>query len=451
MKYFLSFFLFACFVSYSFSQDVKPSSTSLTIYQMDYCIVRQKLEFNLFDQVAKINFDKFPTKLVENSVFLNFEGEVLEESFSFKMLDFMSSLREAIGKNITLVNPQNISYKGKLAYVEDEEIILNLDDGSSLFVKDLEGYSILIDNYALNFTTKPVIQWFLKPKKSGLQSANLVYHTRGLSWNTKYFIYLDDVNSKLSLSAWVMLQNNSGIDFKDSKVTILEGDVNIQNYYVPDFKRAEALSSAMVKQDVSEQPVFEYYKYDFPQNITLNNGESKLLKIFSTKDVAYKKTYKYSINTWLPVFTKSNPNIFITFANQKNNNLGFLLPKGQADFYFIGKNELEFVGQNTIGASLENEDVSTFVGKANDIVVEVIANEITTISENLKRVRIELNLKNFKKTEAVCEVEYFESSPFDFIEANIKPKEKKPQRLVFEIPLKPQSSFNFSFIVNLKR
>ncbi len=452
MKNFLTFILFVCLVYSSFSQEVKSNSISLTIYQMDYCIVRQKLEFNLFDQVSKIYFDKFPTKLVENSVSLSFDGEVLEQSFSLKRGDFISALKEAIGKDITLVNPQNISYKGKLAYVEGEEIVLNLDDGSSLFVKNLENYSILINNYAFNYTTKPAVQWLLKPKKSGGQSANLVYHSRGLSWNAKYFIYLDEKNSKLSISAWALLQNNSGIDFKDSKVTILEGDVNIQSYYVSDYmRRTEALSSGLLKQDVQEHPVFEYYKYEFPQNITLSNGESKLLKIFTANDVAYKKTYKYSVNTWLPVFSKDNPNIFITFTNKKNNNLGFLLPKGQADFYFVGKEELEFVGQNIIPTSLEDEEVSTFVGKAKDIVIKVVANEITTISENLQRVRIELNLRNFKKTDTVCEVEFLENSPFDLINSNVKPKEKKPQQLLFEISLKPQSSFNFNFIVNIKR
>jgi len=183
----------------------------------------------------------------------------------------------------------------------------------------------------------------------------------------------------------------------------------------------------------------------------LNDGETKLLKIFSASNVPYKKTFRYTLNTWTQPNTRDNPYILISFVNSKANNLGFLIPRGQADFYFTSKNDVEFVGQNNIRSSLEGEQVETFVGKATDISIQVISNETRTISENLQEVRMELLIKNFKKSETSCEIEYLENSSFELVNSNIKPKEKQPQRLLFEIPWKPQSSFNFAFTVQIKR
>ena len=434
-----------------FSQEVKINSTSLTLYQSNYAIVKQQIEFNASADYTRLVFDKFPKDLVENSFNLLFDGEILEQSIDLKKVDFNTALRNAIGKEVNLIQPQKLSQKGKLVLVGEDEIALNLDDGSSLFVKDLEGYSILINNYPLDYQAKPIAKWILKPRKSGLNSAFLVYHTRGLSWTTKYFIYLDEQNQKLSISAYANLQNFSGMDFTNVRLSIVEGEILTKSAPTYDYRMEKLAATSEFSRSVAETPSFEYYKYDFPQSVSLNDGETKLLKIFSASNVPYKKTFRYTLNTWTQPNTRDNPYILISFVNSKANNLGFLIPRGQADFYFTSKNDVEFVGQNNIRSSLEGEQVETFVGKATDISIQVISNETRTISENLQEVRMELLIKNFKKSETSCEIEYLENSSFELVNSNIKPKEKQPQRLLFEIPWKPQSSFNFAFTVQIKR
>jgi len=449
----LSFFSFAiihlvCFTI--FSQELKIKSTSLTLYQSNYAIVKHQIEFNSTSDYTRLSFDNFPKDLVENSINFQFDGEILEQSFSQKKNDLNIALRNAIGKEVNLIQPQKISHKGKLALVDEDEIALNLDDGSSLFVKDLEGYTIIINNYPLNYQTKPVANWFLKPRKSGLNSAFLVYHTRGLSWSTKYFVYLDEQTQKLSISAYSHLQNFSGVDFSSIKLSVVEGEL-FTSPPAYEFRVEKLATSAELNRTVTETPSFEYYKFEFPQTINLNDGETKLLKIFSANNVAFKKTYRYALNTWVRPNTRDNPYILISFSNSKSNNLGFLLPRGQADFYIVNKSDLEFVGQNKIRSAREGEQVETFVGKASDIAIQVVANETKTISENLQEVRFELMVSNFKKVETSCEIEFTENLSIELVNSNIKPKEKQPQRLLFEIPLKPQSSFNFVFVVQIRR
>jgi hypothetical protein len=70
--------------------------------------------------------------------------------------------------------------------------------------------------------------------------------------------------------------------------------------------------------------------------------------------------------------TKSNPKVWVMreFSNSADNNLGMPLPRGRMRFYRRDGQQLEFIGENTIDHTPQDELVRVYTGNAFDLVGE---------------------------------------------------------------------------------
>lgn len=456
----LFFLIMGLFLSLSevLSQEFSTKSTSLTVYQNNFGTVQQTIELKLSTSPAKFSFPLPSTNIVPTSIFLTFEGDVLEQSLTENFGLFENWKEKAIGKEITLLTSNGQVYKGQLALFDGDELVLNTNDNNSIYLKDLEGVSIVFNNYQFQQGKKPEVNWLLKPKKTGTQTANLFYHTNGVTWSTRYYAYLDDNKQTLNLFAKAAIQNRTGIDFDNVDLRIVEGELNIQQDYSPRPMKAMgtfdalAVSNASIESFESEKNLFEYYQYTYPQKITLKNNETKLLQMFTAEKVPYKKKYTYTLSNYPQLDRKVKPQIQISFKNSKEDNLGMLIPMGQVDFYMKTNDRIEFLGETRIRTVPIGDETKLNIGSATDLAVEVKNADEITIGKNATERNFKLVCYNFKDKEATIEITYYtQSQSTELIKSNIKPKEQLPSKLVFDVPIKGNSQTELSFTIQSKK
>lgn len=451
--FYLNLVIILC-ANLALGQELSPIQTSLTIYQNNYATVKQDVEFNLAGSPATISYNIPSLNIVSESVFFTFKGEILSQSYVQTPDAFEFWLKNGIGKEATILFPNGVSYKGKLSFYNRDAAIFTLEDGKTLLVNDLRNSSIMFNDYPFKEPEPSKITWQLKSNKTGKNTGMLVYHTSGINWRSKYYVYLDEEKQKLSIYNWAMINNKSGMDFNDVNLKIIAGALNIISgspfYYEPTSTRSEAVFKSVSSFD-TEKPLFEYFQYTFHEKITLKNNETKLLKIFTAENVAYKKTYVYYLNSYPLLDSKESPIARINFVNTKQNNLGVLLPSGQMDVYVTDKGNIELIGQSNIQTTPTGDEVSVNVGKVSDISIEVKQAESSSIIQDNYVRKFKLLCHNFKNKEAVVEINYSDPFAFEVLNSNIPPKVVETQKLIFEVPIKANSTFELTFSLQTKK
>ncbi|MCX7909801.1 MAG: hypothetical protein N2560_09870 [Ignavibacteria bacterium] len=440
----------------SFAQNITPKQTNITIYQNNYATVQQEIEFTLNNIPSYLTFTFPSLNIVSSSIMINFNGEVLEQNFSTTINTLDSWLKNSIGKELTLIGPNGLSYKGKLSLLTSDELIVNTEDKKTVYVTDLEGFTLLFNNHEFIQPEKTKVTWLLKPNKTGKNNGTLLYHISGLNWQGKYYLYLDDEKKRLNLIVWAVISNQSGMDFENVNLKIIEGELNIYSIFQT-FASIEALSGnedsrKMVMGSFEPQKeIFEYFQYSYPQKTNLKDYEIKQLKLNSAENVPYKKTYSYDLSPYPALNTKEKPSVNISFVNNKQNNLGFLFPKGQADIYIVDNNNYNLIGQSSIKTTPIGDEININIGKVTDMAVEVKKAETIKISQNLIERRFLVVCYNFKNQDTKIDINFTEQLSFELTKSNIQPKIKDVSKLVFEVPVKANSSSELNFTIQVKQ
>ena len=74
---------------------------------------------------------------------------------------------------------------------------------------------------------KPQLEWLVGNNKEGQHKTEISYLAGQLSWTCNYVALLDKNDTKLDLTGWVTITNNSGTAFKKAGLKLVAGDVNL--------------------------------------------------------------------------------------------------------------------------------------------------------------------------------------------------------------------------------
>ncbi|MFN3780747.1 MAG: hypothetical protein ACK4SO_01070, partial [Candidatus Kapaibacteriota bacterium] len=111
------------------------------------------------------------------------------------------------------------------------------------------------------------------------------------------------------------------------------------------------------------------------------------------------------------------------------------------------KNATEFIGSCEIQSISVGDMALLNAGNASDLVVEVMKAEHTQYSTTLTERRYTVVCYNFKNKEASIVIDYYDTQPLALINTNFKPQVEESSRLVFNLPIKPNSSVELRFAV----
>jgi hypothetical protein len=262
---------------------------------------------------------------------------------------------------------------------------------------------------------KPQLEWLVENSRPGQHKTEISYLAGQLSWDANYVALLNKDDSKLDLTGWVTLTNNSGTSFKDAGLKLVAGDVNV----VQDEMRGGRMEAdvMMMKSNApqfKQTELFEYKLYTLQRHTDINNNETKQVELVSGKSVSSKKVFIYDgladqWRSWYRNYSYRNQGsfgqqsntkvgVFVTFKNDEKSGLGIPLPKGKVRVYKRDDDGKEqFIGEDQIDHTPKDEEIKLYLGNAFDIVGERAQTDFKSVAGGrVVEETIQIKVRNHK-------------------------------------------------------
>jgi len=423
-----------------FGQEQK--SVSLTAYNNNLGVVREIRNINLQKGTATITLTDVAELIDPTSVHIKLNANVLEQNYQYDLVSLDKVLKKYINQNIQLLSSNGELIEGKLLSSFGNQIVLQKNNGGLIMIPNVDKYTFSVNSLPEGLITKPSLIWMVESKQAGAQEAEITYQTRGINWHAEYVAVLNKDDSALDLNSWISLENQSGASYKNAKLKLVAGDVNIVqpqprfSGIKKDFMMAEAANQ------FEEQEFFEYHIYDLQRPTTISNNETKQISLFEAAGIKASKKYLYSNY-------RGNNKIAVSieFDNSEKNNLGMPFPKGKVRVYKSDGKSTEFVGENFIDHTPKNDKIQLKIGDAFDLISEEVQKENIRISDKVYEQVWEIKLKNHKSENVVIDVERFLGSNWEIKNSNMEYNKKDAQRIVFQAPVKTNSETIIKYTV----
>jgi len=404
--------------------DERPGEASLTIYNQQFAIVRQKLPLDLKSgkshvQVADITAHLEPDSVILRPLDTSRRLQILEQNYRNDPVtqELLLSLYE--GKTIDFVridkdgNPHVLEgkivrsgyvphYRGVSDYGQQyyqqqasfaqaggEQPVIDVNGKLQFSLPGQPVFPALADDTVL----KPTLSWELQTDKPGRLTAEFSYVTGGMNWDASYNVVAPPKGNVLELVGWVTLDNQSGRTFRDARIKLMAGDVNKvqpQRMIMRGSLGAAAfgIGGEPFGPPVKEKAFDEYHLYSLEHSTTVHDRETKQVEMVRAVGVQSKTVYVYdglridqNFQSWSAENIRQqesygilfNPKVWVMqeFKNSAENHLGMPLPKGRVRFYRRDDDgQLEFTGENEIDHTPKDENIRIYTGNAFDMTGE---------------------------------------------------------------------------------
>jgi hypothetical protein len=255
---------------------------------------------------------------------------------------------------------------------------------------------------------RPSLRWLADGEK-GNHTIQVSYLSGGLNWKADYVIKVNQAVTAGDLTGWITLSNESGIAYPNASLKLVAGDVHrVRPEARPRLAR-EMLATAVPKRGVTEETFMEYHLYTIPWKTTLKQNQQKQVELLSRAGIALSRHYTVDIPPSWPQShrqgkSKRPVNVRLSFSNSSANNLGEPLPAGIVRIYSEDQaGTLQFAGEDRIDHTPRDEEVMVTLGKAFDLVAEVLQTEFEDLSDRRNRryeSGFEVSLRNRKEQES---------------------------------------------------
>lgn len=433
-----------------YSQSKEPGGTTLTIYHQNIGVVHQQFQMNLAKGLTHIHLSAIPFNLIPSSVILDFDGDVLEQSFENKTVNLGDILKDKyLEKHIRLISKTGSVIEGTLESMNGSQVVLKRTQGDYMIVPDIWSYNISVDHFPVDSVKSPVMTWLVDSHKKGNQVVNLTYQTHGLSWNAEYIGVLNNDENEMKLDAWANLSNHTGHDYQKVHIKLVAGEINVNsNPAFQKFDRAKnAVMAAQAPGSLAERSFADYHIYDLERNVSLDNNESKQIRLFEEKTFPVKKIYICNDHMMGGSGTNKIPvNVQLKFTNAEKEGLGIPLPAGTFNMYRKDGNNLVLLGKDAITSTAEGEKVTLHVGRAFDVDGTEKLADVRKISDRMSEQDFTLSLRNHKDRSILVEVNRYlnsnsiiikTSSRYEKISANLV-------RFMINVPAKGNAKLSYT-------
>jgi len=425
-------------------------STSVTITNQNLGLVKEERVLNLEKGRQQTNLEDIPALINPASVLIESDFNVLEQNFEYDLISVDKILQKSLEKEIIIDHPEQGRIEGTLLSATSQNMILKSTDGMMQIVPRNNKQKISLKGLAADkqpFIIRPTLVWDVKASKKGSFNTNVSYLTKGLTWNADYVGLLNEDDSKITLSSWVTINNTSGKTFRDTKLKLMAGDLNLvqsgrqrpsRSYDVRPIKKPDA--------SFSEKAFFEYHLYDLNRQTDLQNNQIKQIQLFGETTGEINKIYR--VNSHSPEKTA----VIISFKNSKKNNLGMPLPQGIIRLYKKDGDEREFVGENRISHTPKNEKIDIETGKAFDIVSERTVKVVKRLSKRSERRTVEYKIRNHKKEPVSIEIveNIQQRTEVEVHSANGELIENKANKLKYKVDVAADKEYVFILEYTIK-
>ncbi|HLE31651.1 MAG TPA: hypothetical protein VJB38_03485 [Bacteroidota bacterium] len=489
------FFLFPL-VSVPLSAQTAGERTSvdLTVYNMNLALIREIRPLTLTKGLNTLVLPDIPATIDGTS--LHFSSltdpksvRVLEQNFQYDLVHHAKLLEKYIGKQVEFVRYDQSTEKeysvfGKLlatgwqqqptynpyeqylpppSYVYSGQMIAEINGK----VEIAPTGRLVLPSLSEGLILKPQLQWLLNSTRPGAHNAEISYLATQLSWNSNYVVLLNQDDTRLDLTGWVTLTNNSGTSFKDAGLKLVAGDLNVIKTEADAIGYAKSMARVAEAPQFEQKELFEYKLYTLQRRTDLANNVTKQIELVSGKQVPSRKMFVYDglADVWRvwrnnagyrdqsSFGQQSNPKVgvFVSFKNSQNEGLGIPLPKGKIRVYKRDSDGKEqFIGEDQIDHTPKDEEIRLYLGNAFDLTgSRVQKNFRVVVSGHSVEETFEIKVKNHKD-EAV-EVMVYEHpwrwSEWDITKSNTEWEKLDQSTIRFPVKIEKNSEKVVSYTV----
>lgn len=374
-------------------KDTDTKNLDITIYNKNLALVKDVRNVTLQKGENDIAFEGVSSAIKPESAILYAPGiKVLEQNYDYDILDLNNIIEKSVGKTVkTLkINPANgekIFDNAKIISFVNGMPILEFSYGIDA---NFDG-QLLFEDLPAGLRRKPTLVAKIQSNNSNSGNISLAYLTNGINWRTNYVANVVD-NTKLNLTAWVTINNESGIDYNNANVQLVAGEVN-QTYdnYAPRrngmLMMAAATPKMAMADGIVQEDISAYHLYTLPNKTTIKDKQTKQISLMERNSVKYTK--EAELNSPLHFYPDSNSEfknqhltMYYTINNDTNSNLGVQLPEGIIRFYENdAQQNMQFIGENRINHVAKGETMHLNLGNYSNIFANGKINKINKLPE----------------------------------------------------------------------
>ena len=440
------------------STAADQTNLSLTVYNGGRALVRDTRLINILSSTQNLALMDVAEKIMPQTVAI--EGlDVLEQNYDFDLLSPQSLVNKNIGKKVSIARRstetgETIEWSEGTILSTNGGIILRMENDSLETLSTNTNLHMIFYEVPDNLRITPTLSLLLTQAIEGKKQIELTYLTTGLSWQSDYVLQLNDQESRASLDSWITLNNHSGISYTNTNLQLLAGDVNMQQPRAMHMMRQESFNAPVrAKASVTEQAIHGYHLYSVPHKTTINNNQSKQIKLFSKNNIPVQKRLedKAYVNSHGLNSEKSKPNQLLIFKNTKPE-LGLPLPKGTIRVYGKDKSgEKQFIGEDSIDHTAVNEELEIKLGKAFDISIERSTKKFRQLSKKQTQLNREIKVNNGSKQQQTVTIsEIMPSQNWQIKNSSHRHTTALPSVTEFEltIPALKEVTINYDVVIS---
>jgi len=318
--------------------------------------------------------------------------DLLEQNFEFDLIGSDKLLNKYLDKTIDVVTKDQKVFSGKLLSYTGGSYVLEVPNGGIRMVSAGEVVNISMPELPAGFYTRPTLIWLFNSRFSGREKSQISYLTGNMGWHAEYVALINPTDDRLSLSAWVSIDNRSGATYPKAKLKLVAGQ--LQRARVPGGMQELALQKVAMDgaAPFEEKAFFEYHLYTLAFPTTLANNQIKQVSLFDPAETAVKKNFIYD-----PDRDATKASVVLEFKNSKETGLGMALPAGVVRIMKKDTDgSIELIGEDNLEHTPKDERVDLTVGKAFDITCEQTQKDRRQISDKVWEEDWEISVRNHK-------------------------------------------------------
>lgn len=374
--------------------------TELTVYNENLALVKEQRYLEIPAGISSLNFTDVASEIDPTSVQFTAVNSsavrVLEQNYEYDVLNDAKLLQKYLGAKIKITDAQNQVNEGYLLGAGENLILGSSSSGGQVtVVKANQIKAICFPELPNGLVIRPTLVWLLQNSGTGgRRLTEITYLTGGISWKADYVATIDADDSRVDLTGWVTLNNQSGARYQNARLKLVAGDVHRvstdqRNEVIPILYRTSKMESTS---DFTEEALFEYHLYTMNRLTNLNNNQIKQVELLNKHSIPAKKLLIYEA-----AVDGKKIRTMLEFKNSTANGLGIPLPKGiirveKAD----GEGSLQFIGEDRIDHTPKDENVRINLGNAFDIIGERVRTQVKELAKNLREESYQITLRNHK-------------------------------------------------------
>ena len=348
----------------------QSENATLTLYKDGTALVKQPVAWSIPAGDSYVTWSSLPNGIHKDTPFLNLEGAtIISQRFNdnvFTGIDYFSKLR---GQEIQVKPKGGKIVKGTLLEISSGSVTISHQSGIITFNRaELEFLGSKNKDMDLP-TFNPFLSWDLNSKEEKVIKGELVYKTNNFSWTTVYRLKMLN-EEKGELVAEAVISNNSDMNFEQTTLQLVEGNLNKIDGFRPRSEKMSRPSIASVNNFSPRMNIDElgdYHIYALNDNHDLESKENITIRMYGPLDVKYLKTYVFENSERRQ---KEEPlEVQLTLSNMEKNGLGISLPGGKVEIYsYTQKTGLEYIGADNMGQVPKGQSTKLTSGRAFDVI-----------------------------------------------------------------------------------